>query len=303
MDDFIRLARVLKQCKMQQSLTLHSGSPGLFELKNKKAKEILKGLKNQQESKDLKNVIEIEYLFIKVREIYLNSKKLKKSLLNRITYLTNSQFTSEEFIKYIELRVKAFISCGDTEKELECIEKMNEIVGKIDRKSVRNILMIKTRPAEGISYEFKGIPINFKNKEVKELFCNEDFKGVIRALKHSDDFDSKIITAISKVEKFKKGVLLEAAKKKKCNRTLEKYMSQWNSLYKNSVDLFSANYIDEEYLHKINKEIRVIPLDGSIPFDPVVYDISSIYISIREEAQSKSTLSGILSRMTLFRRQ
>ncbi|KAI5162238.1 hypothetical protein NEAUS04_0966 [Nematocida ausubeli] len=306
MVEFKCFGTVLKRCKLQGVLGLVVGSPSQLEIRNTRALEILRGMMKQSENKDLFTFMRIEWEFLKARERYLKTGKLKKPLIRRALYIAESECkNNEDFIKFINLRTQAYISYASVKTDRDLIKEMNSIVNCVSIKSVRNILLTHTEPTAEYTHVFQGIPLIFHEETLKNEFISKNYKNVIRKLRSKTDFDSLIILAVSKVEEFKKGLhSLEERNDKISKKTLPRYMSQWNQIYTQAVDLFAANYLDEEYLHTVNQEISYIPQDSSLLFHPVSYDVASLYINMpQEEPIATAGISGMLSRMSLFRRK
>ncbi|KAI5189210.1 hypothetical protein NEMIN01_0376 [Nematocida minor] len=306
MADFTSICTVLKRCKLNGILTLAVGTPGQLEIRNTRALEVLRGMMKQPENAELLDAMRIEWEFLKVREKYLKTGKVKKSLLNRAVHLASENSSDSSFVDFIRERAQAFVAYGSKKNDKESVRKMNEIVKNLPVKSARRILHTEVEETNESTHDFQGVPLSFRDENIKELFINKNYKSIIGRLKNASDFDSQIVLAVAKIEHFKLGMhkLLEK-NDKKSKKTLERYMTQWNSLYAKSVDLFSANFMDEEYLHTFNKEIlcNFTPVHNSILFHPVTYDISSVYIHMPQQAEpTPAGISGMLSRMSLFRR-
>ncbi|KAI5167360.1 hypothetical protein NEIRO03_1874 [Nematocida sp. AWRm78] len=305
MTEFIGFGKVLRRCKLDGIIGLVVGSPSQLEIRNTRAMEILRGMMKQPENSGLTTYMQIEWEFLKAREKYLKTGKLKSSLLKRALHIAKDKCGEDsDFIQFIDLRCKAYTAYANVKTDKEIIKQMNEIVEKVSIKPVRNTLLTEITPSAEYSYTFEGVPLVFHDEDVMKQFKEMNYKNVIRKLRGKTDFDSMIVAAVARVEKFRDGMQkLEKQNDKTSKKTLLRYMSQWNSIYTTTIDLFSANYMDEDYLHKINKEISYIPQNSSILFHPVTYDISSLYVDMPQEIPTRSAgLSGMLSRMSLFRR-
>lgn len=306
MGEFKSLCTVLKRCKLSGIVSLVPGPAGQVEIRNKRAMEIIRGMIKQKENTLLVSSMRIEWEFLKAREKYLKTGKIKKSLLNRAVYLAKNSSENTSFTEFIEDRAKSFISYGEKKDDKEPVRSMNKIVKTLPEKSLRKILYTEIEAQEEYPYTFQGVTLLFHDKEIKEDFLNENYKRVIGKMKNSSDFDSQIVVSISRIEQFKLGMnkLLDN-NDKRSKKTLDRYMRQWPGLYTQTLDLFSANFMDEEYLHRFNKEVsyRFAPVHNSVLFHPVTYDMASVYIHMPQEpSPSPAGITGMLSRMNLFRR-
>ncbi|KAH9387492.1 uncharacterized protein NEMAJ01_2388 [Nematocida major] len=305
MPDFRGLGTVLKRCGLSGIVNMVYGPPAQLEMRNTRAMEVLKGMMKQEENRKIEGAMRAEWEFLRARARYLKTGKLKKSLLKRAVYNVRKDSADPAFTKFMELRAEAFVEYASKKTDKETVEKMNEIVEKIPEKALRNIFRVKSTSQAEILHSFEGVQLVFRSEKVLAEFAQGNYREVIRQLKSAEDFDSQVICALSKVEKFQAGMLLlEGRNTKASRRTLERYMTQWNALYAQTVDLFATNFMDEEYLHKINRKVAFNPLQNSILFHPVTYDISSMYIRMpQEKPPSPAGISGMLSRMSLFGRK
>lgn len=309
MKDFESLCTVLRRTGLSGLVSILPGPPSQMEIRNRRAMEIIRGMRKQKENKENKellNCMRIEWEFLRSREIFIKTGKIKRSLLNRAVFLCRSS-SDPSFVKFIEERAKSYIAYAENKKDGEHVNSMNEISGGLPVKSLRKALRVEIESTEEYFCEFQGMKLLFKEKEKRDAFLRGEYRKMIVEMKNSLDFDSRVVVAISRIEEFKIGMnKLLSRTDKKSLQTLERYMRQWVSLYAEALDLFSANFMDEEYLHRINREIsqRFTPVSNSILFHPVTYDLASVYIYMPQEISSSSPagISRMLSRMNLFRK-
>lgn len=293
------LATLLRQCKVPRSTGLLLGTVSQTEIKTARAKEILHGLIKQNKEEELDRIMRIEMAFLKARERFLKQKKQKASLLNRAVFLSKSSNFDEKYISYIEMRREIFLlsSSGKYEEEREVAQRINSLLAEEPPK-VSSALSLEMVTDEKVDHRFKGIDLSFPTKESFALFRAGRHKELLRMLRNNEHFDSILICAVSRVELFRKG-LLEIKQKKKKGR-VERYCRSWNTLYQKTLELFSSNFISDEYLKEVDEEVPSVSF--SVPLHPITYDISSTYLYRNEVSEASPLLTEIFQKMNIFRR-
>ncbi|KAI5181952.1 hypothetical protein NEOKW01_2102 [Nematocida sp. AWRm80] len=293
------LATVLRRCKLQEVIGLVKGDQKQLQSRNQIAMERLKGQIKQSDNKELLPVMKVEQDFLKARKMYLEQEIIRECHLNRALKLAkeidSTNYSDHQlFIKYTEYRREAFLEGwrGNFTKHNSILKEINSL---LPNTRLRNILGTRLETERTIPFEYHSIPLSFHSEHILKDFQEHRYTEVIQALKEEVDFDSEIITAICKIEQFKNNLNKHSSPTTlKQKRNYSKYISQWDSLYNRTYNLFSLNYLDTSYLERINESIIRIPvLTDTILLNPVTYDLSSAYINL----SSTSSVSRLSTRI------
>lgn len=299
------LGSVLSRCKIPESVPLVVGTPKQMEIVNTRAYERIKGMINQESNSDAKLAMQVEILFIKARQRYLKTGKIKRSLLNRAAYIARSNWKDKDAIAYVEKRRDLFIASAENneEKKEKNLEEIREIFIS-QTAAVQRVFGMVKKQNEHIEYRYKGIDLVFSSKAVYDLFMQNDYKSVVKMLRNDKNFESVLIHALAKVELFMKNLrILVNNSNRTSAKTLRRYVTQWPSLYQETETLFAENFINMEYLMSLKKEVPKFEQECSIPLHPITYDISSRYLqSINKINEEEQILQERLQDMAIERK-
>ncbi|KAI5189570.1 hypothetical protein NECID01_0593 [Nematocida sp. AWRm77] len=301
-EGFSSLATVFARCKIKGIVELAKGNRNKLSLCNTRAMEILRGMSAYETHPQLLCAMNIEKQFLKARDVYLRRNKLKKTLLNRAVYLAQEAF-SPEFVQYVQKRRELFVNEAQGIEDVSLLEEMNTLVAGTP--SATKSLLAALPGKERTEHVFEGVDLVFEDARVLALFKEQKYKEVLQSVKAQGSFDSAVISALARIEVFRKGKeVLEAAPGKKAGKTLARYLTQWKSLHREVQELFKRNFISTEYLERVDKEVQIVRSTtatttppSSVPLHPLTYDLASVYVHLKKT--DMSSVSTMLHNMSI----